>query len=160
MEILFLYLRQYEYFQQLNKQIREYGKIESMELNVLPFYSKEALEILPEYIVLLKIEIHAKNLGLLKISANIKRLVYRLFHLDKRRIYLFDIFNELAISKDNYDKISNVEGRKNSFPESIRESKTDQPRRMLYLPKMRRSSAMNSKGTFLKTSKKKSGWSS
>jgi hypothetical protein len=124
MEILFLYLRQYEYFQQLKKQIRNFGKIESMELSILPFYSEEAMEILPEYIVLLKIEIHSKNLNLLKTTANIKRLSYRIFHLDKRRVYLLDIFNELSIPLEKYESIINEEKTKSNFTNSIRESKS------------------------------------
>ena len=119
MEILFLYLRQYEYSQQLNKLIRDYGKIESMEVSILPFYSEEAMEILPEYIVLLKIEIHSKNLDLLKNTANIKRLVYRIFHLDKRRVYLLDIFNDLAIPLAKYETLINEETRKSNFTKSI-----------------------------------------
>jgi hypothetical protein len=94
-----------------------------MELSILPFYSEEAMEILPEYIVLLKIEIHSKNLDLLKTTANIKRLVYRMFHLDKRRVYLLDIFNELAIPLEKYETIINEESRKSSFTNSIIGSK-------------------------------------
>ena len=122
MEILFLYLRQFEYFDQLNKLIRDYGKIESMELSVLPFYSKEALETLPEFIVLLKIDIHSKNLSSLKTNANIRRLVYRIFHLDKRRVYLLDIFNELGISRVDFEKIVNSEKKNSSITESFIES--------------------------------------
>ena len=122
MEILFLYLRQFEYFEQLHKLIRDYGKIESMELSVLPFYSKEALETLPELMVLLKIDIHSKNLGSLKTNANIRRLVYRIFQLDKRRVYLLDIFNELGISRGDFEKIVNSEKRKSSMTGSILES--------------------------------------
>jgi hypothetical protein len=123
MEILFLYLRQYDYFPQLNKHVREYGKIESLELNTLPFYSEDALESLPEFIAVLKIEIHSKNLSLLKTSANIRRLVYRIFHLDKRRVYLFDIFNELAIPNKDYEEIIGKENRKSSFNASVLDGK-------------------------------------
>ena len=108
---------------QLSKLLYEFGKIEEIELCVLPYYSDEAMEMLPEFIVLVKIQIHSSNLKLLKSYGKILKLAYKVYHLDKRKIYLYDIFNELSIKRDQYIEITKKEALKSSMTKTLLESK-------------------------------------
>ena len=123
MEIVFVYIRQFEYFSQLQKEIQEFGRVEEAELRALPFYKKQAREMLPQFIVLFRMQIHASNLKLLLTHAKIGRLAYRVFPLDKRKIYLYDIFNQISVGNEDYLKIVSIESSQSKFEKSLNQSK-------------------------------------